>query len=221
MSLYIHENNHFTESIAKFYLCEMILAIEELHKNQIIYRDLKPDNILIDGQGHALLTDFGLAKENFDKESSSSFCGSLAYLSPEMIKKTGHDKAIDWYLLGVLFYEMITGFPPFYSMDHSQLIKNIETAKVRLPESVSQQAGSLIRKLMKKDPIKRLGSKNDANEIKNHSFFQGVHWDKVFNFVVFEGLFGKSLDCNGLIKRLNHLCNLLIVVLRLLFRKFI
>lgn len=92
-----------------------MLALEELHKNDIIYRDLKPDNVVIDHEGHVRLTDFGLAKENVQDDTlAMSFCGSTAYLAPEMIKRTGHGKAVDWYLLGILVYEMITGIPPFY-----------------------------------------------------------------------------------------------------------
>ena len=96
LSQYIHRYKHFSESIAKFYLCEIILAIEELHKHDIIYRDLKPDNIVIDSDGHAMLTDFGLSKEGIqDNISAKSFCGSIAYLAPDVLKRKGHGKAVD------------------------------------------------------------------------------------------------------------------------------
>ena len=135
----------FTEYRARIYLCEIILALEELHKHNIIFRDLKPDNIVIDGDGHALLTDFGLSKEKvFDNYQARSFCGSLAYLAPEVIRRQGHGKAVDWYLLGVLFYEMIVGKPPYFSMDKNELLNNIQRGKLKIPSSLSIEAKELI-----------------------------------------------------------------------------
>lgn len=97
-------------------MAEIMLAIRDLHKNDIIYRDLKPENIVIDAEGHAMLTDFGLSKDGiYDHYSTHSFCGSLAYLAPEMLKRSGHGKAVDYYHIGVLLYEMLTGAPPFFS----------------------------------------------------------------------------------------------------------
>ena len=91
-------------------MAEILLALEDLHWRDIIYRDLKPDNVVIDDEGHALLTDFGLSKEGiYDNTSATSFCGSVAYLAPEMLKRSGHGKSVDWYFLGVLLYEMLFG----------------------------------------------------------------------------------------------------------------
>lgn len=115
--------NRFSEEVARFYICEIILALETLHKNCIIFRDLKPDNVVIDGRGRtqlyqiidALLTDFGLSKEGVYNNITKSFCGSIAYLSPEVLMKRGHSRTVDWYLVGVLLYELIVGIPPYYN----------------------------------------------------------------------------------------------------------
>jgi serine/threonine protein kinase len=104
------------EERARIYLAEVLLAISELHSREIIYRDLKPDNVVLDEDGHALLTDFGLSKEGMKgAEFTQSFCGSVAYLAPEMLRRSGHGRTVDWYLLGVLLYEMLVGIPPYFN----------------------------------------------------------------------------------------------------------
>lgn len=115
MSSALHKERKFKEEKAVLYLAEIVLALEYLHARDVIYRDLKPDNVVFDAQGHAMLTDFGLSKEEINNDTSTkSFCGSPAYLAPEMLNRSGHGKAIDWYLLGVLLYEMLVGLPPYY-----------------------------------------------------------------------------------------------------------
>ena len=114
----ITKETRLTEERAKMYAAEVLLALEDLHSHDIIFRDLKPDNVVIDSEGHALLTDFGLSKEGVDDNvASQSFCGSVAYLAPEILKKSGHGKSVDWYLFGVLIYEMLVGMPPYFSKD--------------------------------------------------------------------------------------------------------
>jgi len=177
---HLQREKKFNEEKARFYISEIVLAIEDLHKRDIIFRDLKPENVVIDKEGHALLTDFGLSKEGVNDyhQGAKSFCGSLAYLAPEMIKRSGHGKAVDWYLVGVVFYEMLVGIPPFYANKKEQLFLNIERAPLKLPSSLSAEAKDLIVKLLDRNPIKRLGSgMTDADEIKAHPFFNSINWN--------------------------------------------
>ncbi|CAG9316372.1 unnamed protein product [Blepharisma stoltei] len=177
LGLMLTKEKRFSEEKAKIYLAEVTLALEELHKKGIIFRDLKPDNVVIDEEGHALLTDFGLSKEGVhDNYVTKSFCGSLAYLAPEMIRRQGHGKSVDWYLLGVLLYEMLVGIPPYFSANREELISNIQKGKLRLPSSLSTEAKCLIKNLLQRDPNIRLGARKDAEEIKSHEFFRGIDW---------------------------------------------
>lgn len=179
LSHFISEHKHLSEDLAKLYTCEILLAIEHLHKNMIVFRDLKPENVVIDGEGHALLTDFGLAKEGVNVNLSKSFCGSIAYLAPEMLRRSGHNRTVDWYLLGVLLYEMLVGVPPYFSSDRDELFDNILKAPLRLPRAISTEAKDLIKQLLNRNPAQRLGAVNDGEDIKKHAFFAGVNWEDV------------------------------------------
>ena len=181
MSRALHKDRRFPEDRAKLYLAEILLALEDLHKRDIIYRDLKPDNIVFDSAGHALVTDFGLSKEGVNQDNlAKSFCGSPAYLAPEMLKRTGHGKAIDWYLLGVLLYEMLVGIPPYYSNNKEQLYENIQRGPLKLPNFLSEEARNFLIALLNRSPSKRLGSgPGGAGDIKKHPFFKGINWKDV------------------------------------------
>lgn len=171
----------FSEEQARLYAAEVLLAIEELHRLDIIYRDLKPENVVLDAEGHALLIDFGLSKEGVTKSlaEARSFCGSCAYLAPEMLLKRGHGKALDWYLFGVLLFELITGRPPFYADNKEELFRNIARAPLRLPASVGAVAGDLIVRLLERNPALRLGAFRGAAEVKAHPWFRQIDFEEV------------------------------------------
>ena len=134
----LKKEKKFSEWRARIYIAEILLALEDLHQRDIIYRDLKPENIVLDELGHAMLTDFGLSKFGVvDNQMSNTFCGSVAYLAPEVLKRSGHGKAVDWYLLGVVLYEIVVGIPPYYSNNREQLFANIERGKLTVPSNLS------------------------------------------------------------------------------------
>lgn len=170
----------FSEELTRLYAAEIILAIEHLHSLNIIYRDLKPENVILDADGHALLTDFGLSKEGVaDAQITQSFCGSVAYLAPEILSRKGHGKSVDWYLLGVMMYEMMVGRPPFFDSKREQMFRNIQSGPLQLPNYLSPEAKDLLKRLITRDPIKRLGAASDSSEIKSHAFFRPIDWKRV------------------------------------------
>lgn len=172
----------FPEPRASFYAAEIILAISYVHELDIIYRDLKPENVLLDAVGHIRLTDFGLSKEGISGSSSgaNSFCGTPEYLAPEILNRLGHGRAVDWWSLGALLYEMLTGLPPFYCRDREKLFEKIRKCELGYPRHLSVPAQGLLRGLLMKDPTKRLGSGPlDAKDIQAHDFFVDLDWDKL------------------------------------------
>ena len=147
MSEYLNIERSFNEKKSRFYVSEILLAIEELHSKGILFRDLKPDNVVLNKEGHAILTDFGLSKEGMHEKNADSFCGSYAYLAPEMLKKVGHGKSLDWYLLGVFLYEMIFGIPPFYDQDREKLFENILEKDLTFSFEISKDGKDLLTKV--------------------------------------------------------------------------
>ena len=182
MFYHLHFESKFSEKKAKFYLIEIILGLEYLHKNNMIYRDLKPENILMDSTGHIKLSDFGLSKILSDNdEKAFTMCGTPQYLAPEIMKEEGYDKNVDWWSLGCFFYEMITGFLPFY-IPKDYLNEKVYEQKVIFPSGINPLAIKFIKELLVVDPNNRLGNGvNGVENIKSHEYFKDVDWNKYYN----------------------------------------
>ena len=143
----------------------------------MIYRDLKPDNILVCENGHIKLADFGLSKMNVNEEfSSNSFCGTHAYLAPEIVSRMSYGKNVDWYGLGAVLYEFCVGRPPFYQENLESLYSNIQQGPLQIPRSMSPDLKDLLTRLLCRNPAERIGV-NGSAEIKSHPFFQEIEWD--------------------------------------------
>jgi len=172
----------FDENRAKFYAACIVLALEELHKHGVVYRDLKPENVLIDSSGYAKLTDFGLSKENItDNASARTFCGTPEYLAPEVVQKKGHGRAVDWWSLGCIIFEMLTGLPPFYVENKCEVYRKVVCEDAKYPEDLTPTTLHLLRSLLKKDPYQRLGSEGGAEEVKAHIWFCDINWEALYN----------------------------------------
>ncbi|GMF44175.1 unnamed protein product [Phytophthora fragariaefolia] len=168
------------EHMACFYAAEITLALEHLHGLGVVYRDLKPENILLTKDGHIKLADFGLAKEGIRDgvNGTNSLCGTPEYLPPEILDRLGHGTAVDWWNLGMVLYEMLTGLPPWYTNDRKKLFERLRSARLHFPPYVSRRAEALIRQLLNRNPAERLGSKG-AHQVKNHLFFESIDWAKL------------------------------------------
>jgi serum/glucocorticoid-regulated kinase 2 len=175
--LFFHLANerHFSEKVCAIYTAEIVLALEYLHENGIIYRDLKPENLLLCKDGHLKLADFGLAKRGIESPlaGATSACGTPEYLSPEVLNKQKHGFAVDYWGLGMVVYEMLTGLPPWYNKNRTQLFKDIRTtsaSRLTYEHHTTPAAKDLVSKLLCKDPVSRLGTEG-ADEVKAHVFF--------------------------------------------------
>ena len=175
---HLRRNSGYKEKAVRFYMCQILLALEYMHDNNYIYRDLKPENILIDKEGNIKLTDFGLSKiMPPDETTTYTMCGTAEYLAPEILFGKGYDKTCDWFSFGVVLFEMFCGYHPFKSKGQ-RIDPKIYLRKTYIPEKVGKTARDLIEKLFVSNPKKRLGYKS-ADEVKNHPFFQGIDFDKV------------------------------------------
>ncbi|CAJ0609834.1 unnamed protein product [Cylicocyclus nassatus] len=174
---HIHDDI-FSEERSCFYAACVLLGLEFLHKNNIIYRDLKLDNLLLDNDGFVKLADFGLCKEGMGPtDKTSTFCGTPEFLAPEVLTESSYTRAIDWWGLGVLIFEMLVGEPPFSGDDEEEIFDSIVNDEVRYPRFLSIESISIMRRLMRKNPEKRLGAgEKDAEEVKDQRFFKHIDW---------------------------------------------
>jgi len=178
---HMQREGKFSEERSKFYTAEIVCGLTYLHKRGVVYRDLKLENLLLDNEGHILLTDFGLCKENIGQgATTSTFCGTPEYLAPEVVEDEDYGTPVDWWSLGVVLYEMITGRSPFSSSDHEELFRQILTAEIYYPSSLSAGAKDILQALLQRDPKLRLGSgPGDGDEIKAHHFFSNIDFVKL------------------------------------------
>lgn len=180
---HLKKRRRFRESEAKFMVAEVGMALGHLHSLDVIYRDLKPENILLDIDGHLCLTDFGLSKDiGPENQEALTFCGTPEYLAPEIVLNRGHGKAVDWWSLGILLYELTVGIPPFYSQNVHEMYQLIKQAPLRFPPKLSSPCKALITGLLKRDARKRLGcGADDFEAIKQAGFFEDIDWDALYN----------------------------------------
>ena len=169
----------FTEKEAKFYISELLSALEFLHSRGVFYRDLKPENILLDDEGHVRLADFGLCKEGVGPgEEAFTVCGSPAYMAPEMLTKVGKSKAADLYGIGAILYELLMGCPAHYHHNLDTMFRRIREDPLEFPRPLSPEAKDFISRLMEKDPSHRLG-KSGFGEIRDHPFLLDVDFGMI------------------------------------------
>ncbi|KAF9942659.1 hypothetical protein BGZ67_000473 [Mortierella alpina] len=172
---HLRKAGRFTNDMTRFYAAEIVLAIEYLHSRDVIYRDLKPENLLLDSAGHIKITDFGFAKRVEDR--TWTLCGTPEYLAPEIIQSKGHGKPVDWWALGILIFEMLAGYPPFFDDNPFGIYEKILAGRIYFPAHIDSTAKDLIKKLLTADRTKRLGNlKDGSDDIKNHKWFRGVDW---------------------------------------------
>ena len=173
---HLRQFKYFPEENVKFYASIIGLALDYLHKNQIIYRDIKPENVLLEEDGYLKLIDFGMAKILKDGEKANSFCGTPEYLAPEIITGEGHNRMADWWSYGTLVYEMLFGIPPFFCENVERMYELITKADLRFPKKfkVSNEAKDLLCKLLIKNQKERFGVNGGFEEIKKHPFFNGM-----------------------------------------------
>ncbi|PAA46547.1 hypothetical protein BOX15_Mlig030858g3 [Macrostomum lignano] len=178
LMLHIHQSV-FDEPRSVFYAGCVVLGMQFLHENRIVYRDLKLDNLLLDTQGYCKMADFGLCKENMGYgDRTSTFCGTPEFLAPEVLTEPSYTRAVDWWGLGVLIFEMLLGESPFPGDDEEEVFDSIVNAEIHYPRHLSTEAVTIMRRLLRRNPERRLGaSEADALDVRKQAFFRSLNWD--------------------------------------------
>jgi serum/glucocorticoid-regulated kinase 2 len=173
---HLRQYKYFPEKNVKFYASIIGLALEYLHKNGVVYRDIKPENILLEEDGYLKLIDFGMAKILKEGEITNSFCGTPEYLAPEIITGEGHNRMADWWSYGTLVYEMLFGIPPFFCENIEKMYELITKSDLRFPKKfkVSEDTKDFLAKLLVKNQKERFGINGGFEEIKKHPFLKGM-----------------------------------------------
>lgn len=183
----LRDRGWFDDNTTRFYIACVVSAFDYLHSRGIIYRDLKPENLLLDKEGYIKMVDFGFSKHIDAGRKTWTFCGTPEYVAPEIILNKGHDRAVDFWSLGILMYELLTGTPPFTASDPMKVYNIILRGfdQIDVPRHVSRTAVTLMKRFCKENPVERIGYQKDGVlDIKKHRWFQGFDW---------EGLEGRSL----------------------------
>jgi len=184
----LRKDDTFDNDTARFYVSQIVMALQYMHSDNIIYRGICTDNLMIDKAGYIKLVDFGFAKTLVIKEDDPSsnlthtLCGTPEYLAPEMVNNKGHGKGADWWAVGIVIYEMLAGYPPFYADEPYQIYTLILSNEVTFPKMFDGQAEILIKSLLCTDTHKRLGCRaQGAEDIKKHKWFRGLNWAALYN----------------------------------------
>ncbi|XP_046728986.1 protein kinase C eta type isoform X1 [Silurus meridionalis] len=183
LMFHIQKSRKFEENRARFYAAEITCALIFLHSKGIIYRDLKLDNVLLDRDGHCKLADFGMCKEGmFEGTATGTFCGTPDYIAPEILQEMLYGPSVDWWALGVLLYEMLSGHAPFEAENEDDLFECILNEEIVLASWLSTNAEDILKALLMKNPTRRLGcvtSSGGENAVMAHAFFNTIDWEKL------------------------------------------
>jgi serine/threonine protein kinase len=176
---HLRKAGRFDNATAKFYAAQIVMIFEYLHEQDFIYRDLKPENLLLDNVGYIKITDFGFAKRVAFK--TYTLCGTPEYIAPEVLLNKGHGKGVDWWTLGILIYETLAGQPPFVDDDPMGIYQQILAGKLNFPRYFDRNAKNLIKKLLIADLTKRYGClKNGAADVKNHKWLNTIPYADLY-----------------------------------------